>query len=403
MTRRVVITGMGAVSALGLTARDTIEGMKEGRCAIGPLDIRDADRLTSPIGAQIRGFDAEKRFSRSEIALYDPATQFALVAAQEAVEQAGLELSEESSLRAGVVMGSGGGGLSTMEDSYRTVFEAGKNRVHPFTVPRLMANAAASQISIRHGLRGPALTVATACASSNHAMAQALGLIRSGMADVVLAGGADAMLIFGGLKGWEGLRVMSPDGCRPFCQSRNGMVQGEGAGVFVLEAADHAAARGATALAELAGAAMSADAGDIVMPNRDGAARAMSAVLADAGLSARDIGYVNAHGTATAANDRIEAAAMRQAFGAAVEGMAVSSTKSMHGHCLGSTGAIEALAVVTALREGVIPPTANLRQLDPECDLDIVANHARQCRVDAALSNAFAFGGMNCVLAFRAI
>lgn len=400
MTRRAVITGIGAVTPLGLTAEDTIKAMQAGVCAIGSLDIRDADRLTNPIGAQIKGFDPAAHFTRSELALYDPSTQFSLVSAQQAAAQAGLAEAKIDPTRMGVIMGSGGGGISTIEDSYRTVFEEAKNRVHPFTVPKLMANAASSQISMKHGARGPVFTVSSACASSNHAMAQALFLIRSGAADVVLTGGADAMLTFGGLKGWEGLRVMSGDGCRPFCATRNGMVQGEGAAVFVLEAEDHAKARGAEPLVALAGAAMTSDAADIVMPNQEGAARAMVQAVEDAGLAAKDIAYVNAHGTATAANDRIECAALREAFGKAAEEMAISSTKSLHGHCMGGTGAIEALAVISALRDWLIPPTGGWCEPDPACDLDIVTNTARPTAATAALSNAFAFGGLNAVLAF---
>lgn len=403
MTRRAVITGFGAVTPLGITAEATISAMQAGRCAIGPVDIADGDRLTHPIGAQIKDFDSAAHFSRSEQALYDPAVQFSLVAAAEAMAQAGLSDGVPIPNRAGVALGTGGGGMCTVEDSYRIVFAEGKNRVHPFVVPRLMANAAASHIAIRHGLQGPAFAVTTACASSNHAMAQALGLIRCGAADIVLTGGADAMLIFGVLKAWEGLRVMSPDGCRPFCASRNGMVHGEGAAVFVLESEAHARVRGATPLVELAGAAMTADAADVVMPNQDGAARALAGAFSDAGLCAGELGYINAHGTATAASDRMECAAIRQALGAAADGLAVSSTKSLHGHCMGGTGAIETLAVISALRDGVIPPTANRREADPECDLDIVAGVAREVPVAAALSNAFAFGGLNAVLAFRAI
>lgn len=401
MTTRVVITGQGAITALARDAAGTVAAMLDGRCAIGPLDIRDGNRLNNPIGAQITGFDAAKHFTRSEIALFDPATQYAILAADEAMAQAGLTVKAEAATRAGVIVGTGGGGFSTAEDSYRQVFEAQKPRVHPFTVPRMMANAAASQLSMRFGLRGPAYTVATACASSNHAIGQAFHLLRAGGADVMLAGGADAMLTFGGLKGWEGLRVMSPDGCRPFCETRNGMVQGEGAAVFVLETLAHAEARGAMILAEVAGFSMTADAGDIVMPNQDGAARAMAGALADARMSGDEVGYVNAHGTGTAANDRVEVAALRAALGPAAEDLAISSTKSLHGHAMGATGAIEALAVIAALRGQGIAPTANVERIDPECDLDIVTGTRRAANVRAALSNAFAFGGLNAVLAFR--
>jgi nodulation protein E len=281
------------------------------------------------------------------------------------------------------------------------VFEDGKNRVHPFTVPRLMANAAASAVGMHHGLLGPNLTVSTACASSNHAMGLAFQMIRSGMADVMLAGGTEAMICFGGLKAWEGLRVMSPDACRPFSATRNGMVQGEGAAVFVFEDWDRARGRGAEILAEVAGFGMTADAGDVVQPSAEGAERAIRAALQDARLNPGDVAYVNAHGTGTAANDRTECAALVAAFGSDAERLLVSSTKSMHGHVIGGTGAVELVACLLALREGVVAPTLGWEALDPDCRLDVVPNEARQADVPACLSNAFAFGGLNAVLALR--
>ncbi len=399
--RRVAITGAGTINALGHNVPSTFRAMREGQSGIGPLDLRDADRLSVRVAAQVKGFNPEAHFSRQELALYDRFTQFAVVAAVEAVEQSGLVFDSELALRSGVLLGNSGGGLSTVDDSYRTVFEDGKNRVHPFTVPRLMANAAASAVSMRHGLMGPALTVSTACASSNHAIGLAVQMIRSGMADVVLAGGTEAMLCFGGLKAWEGLRVMSPEACRPFSATRNGMVQGEGAAVFVLEDWEFACARGAEILAEVAGFGMTADARDIVLPAQDGAERAIRAALSDAGLSTGEVGYVNAHGTGTVANDRTECAAITGAFGSDTEQLLVSSTKAMHGHVIGGAGAVELLACVLALREGVIAPTIGWESPDPDCNLDVVPNEAREAKVSACLSNAFAFGGLNAVLALR--
>ncbi|WP_299650903.1 beta-ketoacyl-[acyl-carrier-protein] synthase family protein [uncultured Jannaschia sp.] len=400
--RRVVITGRGTINALGRDVPSTLAAMRAGRSAIGPLEMRDLDRLTIRIGAQVRDHDEAAIFDRSELALYDRATQFTILSAREAMAEAGLEIASARAERAGVILGTSGGGLTTQDANFRAVYEAGKNRVHPFVVPRLMANAAASHLSMLHNLKGPAFTVSTACASSNHAIAQAVQIIRAGMADVMLTGGAEAMLCFGGVKAWEGLRVMSTDTCRPFCATRSGMVQGEGAGVFVLEDREHALARGATILGEIAGIAMNADAADIVAPSRVGAARAMAGALRDAGLDPRDIGYINAHGTGTTANDRTECAAIREVLGSAADDVAVSSTKSMHGHCIGATGAIELLACLMALTEGVIAPTANWCAADPECDLDVVPNVAREVPVTACLSNAFAFGGMNAVLALVA-
>ncbi|WP_339639927.1 beta-ketoacyl-[acyl-carrier-protein] synthase family protein [Jannaschia helgolandensis] len=401
--RRVVITGAGTINALGIDVASTMAAMREGHCAIGDLDIRDADRLTIRIGAQVRDYDESAHFNRQQIALFDRYTQFALLAAGQALAQSGLAFSGELAARSGVILGTSGGGLNTQDENYRVVYEEGKNRVHPFVVPKLMNNAAAAHLSMEYNLKGPSFTVATACASSNHAIGQAFQFVRSGMADVMVTGGAEAMLCFGGVKAWEGLRVMSRDTCRPFCATRSGMVQGEGAGIFVLEEYERARARGAEILAEVAGVAMTSDASDIVMPSRQGAERAMAGALRDAGMTPSDIGYINAHGTGTAANDKTESAAVAHVFGPHADRLAISSTKSMHGHCIGATGAIELLACIMALRDGVIPPTANWREPDPECALDIVPNTAREAVVRASLSNAFAFGGMNAVLALRAV
>ena len=402
MTRRVVVTGAGAVTALGVGVDATLEAMREGRSAIGPLRIRDVERLSIRVGAVVPGWDEAARFTRAERSLLDCYAQFAVVAAAEAVAASGIRFEGEAAERAGVVLGTSGGGLQTQDDNYRLVYAEGRDRVHPFTVPRLMNSAAAAHLSLRHGLLGPAFTVSSACASSNHAIAQAAGLIRAGLADAMLSGGAEAMLCFGGVKAWEGLRVMAPDTCRPFCRTRTGMVQGEGAAVFVLEARDRAVARGAPILAEIAGAAMTADAADIVLPSEDGAVRAIRGAMRDAGFGPDDVAYVNAHGTGTAANDRIECAALRRVFGPAADRLMVSSTKAMHGHCIGAAGAVELLACIMALRDGVVAPTANHRERDPDCALDVVPNVAREVRVGACLSNAFAFGGMNAVLALRA-
>jgi nodulation protein E len=399
--RRVVITGQGAINALGFGAPETMSAMREGRSGIGPLDFQDVERLQISIGGQITDYRPEDHFGRQQLTLYDRFTQFALLAAAEAMEQSGLEITEELSEASGVVLGTAGGGLQTQDENYRSVYEDGKNRVHPFVVPRLMNNAAASHVSMRHKLTGPTYTVATACASSNHAMGQALNLIRAGQARIVLTGGSESMLCFGGIKAWEGLRVMSKDCCRPFSASRNGMVQGEGAAVFVFEDLEQARARGADILAEVTGFAMTSDASDIVMPSKMGAIRAMRGALRDAGLNADDMGYINAHGTGTTANDRTECAAVREVFGSHADDLLISSTKSMHGHLIGGTGAVELLACLMALRDGIVAPTINYDAPDPECDLDVVPNVARERDVSAAMSNAFAFGGLNAVLVLK--
>ncbi len=399
--KRVVITGAGTINALGFDVATTLEAMREGRSGIGELEFRDVERLSIRIGGQVKGYDPDCAFSRQQLALYDRFTQFTLIAARQAVAQSGIEFGEELSLRAGVILGNSGGGMTTLDENYRSVYEDGKNRVHPFVVPKLMNNAAASHVSMAWGLRGPSFTVSTACASSNHAMAQAFQMVHGGLSPVMLTGGSESMLCFGGVKAWEGLRVMSRDGCRPFSANRNGMVQGEGAGVFVFEEYEHARARGAEILAEVVGYAMSSDASDIVMPSKDGAARTIAGALRDARLNPEDVGYINAHGTGTAANDKTECAAVADVFGRHADRLMISSTKSMHGHLIGGTGAVELLACIMAVRDGVIAPTINYDEPDPECALDVVPNEAREARVDVALSNAFAFGGLNAVLALR--
>ena len=398
---RVVITGAGTINALGHTVDRTLQAMREGTCGIGPLAVRDIERLSVQIGGQIKGYTPEQVFNRQQLSLYDRFTQLTLIAAKEAILQSGLEFAGVLSAKSGVVLGTAGGGVSTWDDNYRSVYEGGKNRVHPFVVPKLMHNAAASHVSVEYNLKGPSFTVSTACASSNHAMAQAFQMVRSGMAPVMVTGGSESMLCFGGIKAWEGLRVMSKDACRPFSANRNGMVQGEGAGIFIFEDYAHAKARGAEIQAEIIGYAMSSDAADIVMPSKQGAARAIAGALHDAKINPEDVGYINAHGTGTAANDKTECAAVADVFGAHADQLMISSTKSMHGHLIGATGAVELLACIMALRDGIIAPTIGYEEPDPECALDVVPNEAREASVKVALSNAFAFGGMNAVLALR--
>ena len=401
--KRVVITGQGTINALGHDVASTLAAMAAGKCAIGDMEFPNVDRLSIQIGGQVRGFEPKDHFERQQLGLYDRFTQFAVIAAREAIAQSGLEFDGELSQMSGVVLGTAGGGLQTQDENYRTVYEDGKNRVHPFVVPRLMNNAAVSHVSMANNLKGPSFTVSTACASSNHAMGQAFNLVRSGVAPVMVTGGSESMLCFGGIKAWEGLRVMSQDGCRPFCATRNGMVQGEGGAIFIFEEYEHARARGAEILAEVSGFAMSSDAGDIVMPSVGGARRAIAAALNDAQMNAQDVGYVNAHGTATAANDKTETAAIKDVFGDHASKLMVSSTKSMHGHLIGGTGAVEMLACIAALKDGMIAPTVGFQQADPDCDLDVVPNVARHQNIDAAISNAFAFGGLNAVIALRSV
>jgi nodulation protein E len=401
MSQRVVITGYGAISPLGHDAASTWQGLVAGRSAIGPMVNQPTEPLLVRVAGEVRGFDPAAHFEAKRLPLLDRFSQFALLAAREAMAHSGLAVDEAGSLRTGVVVGSGAMGMHTLDDGYRRLFEAGNPRLHPLTVPRLMTSAPASLISMEHELRGPAFSVASACASANHAIAQALSLLRHGQADAMLAGGSEAPLSYGCLKAWEALRVMAQDTCRPFSRDRRGMVMGEGSAMFVLEAEAHARRRGAAILAELAGAGMSADAGDIVLPDPAGAARAMRLALADAGLPPEAIDYVNAHGTGTSANDPMETEAIHHVFGAHATRLAVSSSKSMLGHSLGASGALELIATVKALETGILPPTANFTEADPACDLDYVPNESRPGAVRAAISNSFAFGGLNAVLVVR--
>ncbi|MBI3666183.1 MAG: beta-ketoacyl-[acyl-carrier-protein] synthase family protein, partial [Acidobacteria bacterium] len=290
------------------------------------------------------------------------------------------------------------GGKTSEDEAFEQLYAQGQQRFSPFLIPRLMANAATSHISMEFGITGPGLAVSTACAAATHAIGLAAGLLRGGLADLALAGGSEAPLCLGPMKAWEGVRVMAPDTCRPFSRDRRGMVLAEGAGVVVLETEERARARGARIYAELTGFGMSSDASHITQPSQAGAVRAMEAALRDAGISPAEIAYINAHGTGTATNDLTETLAIHQVFGPHADRLAVSSTKSMHGHAMGASGALEMIATVLALSEGILPPTANFLGPGEGCDLDYVPNAAREAQVHAALSNSFAFGGLNAVL-----
>jgi nodulation protein E len=398
-SRRVVITGMGAISPLGHTADALWQALIAGQSGIGPLQHPEAATLRAKIGAQVKDFDPESHFDERTLPLLDRISQFALVAAREAVAQSGIVFDEELSNRTAVIVGTGAGGETTQDEQAKRLYRENAQRVHPLTIVRLMTNAPTSQISIAFGLTGPAFAVTSACATSNHAIAQAAAMIRSGLVDAAVTGGTESCFTLGAIRAWEAMRILADDTCRPFCAQRRGLVLGEGAGIFVLESLAHARKRGATILAELAGLGMSADAGDIVAPSEMGGVRAITAALADAGLNPDQFDYINAHGTATPANDPAETRSIRRVFAGHADRLAVSSTKSMHGHALGAAGAIELVAVIGALREGIVPPTANFIDPDPACDLDYVPNTAREMKVRAALSNSFAFGGLNAVLA----
>ena len=398
---RVVITGQGTFNPLGKSVPETWNAFQEGKCAIAPIAIEGVERLSIKIGGQIKEYQPEEHFSRQELSLYDRYTQFALFAAEEAVSQSGLDFSSDLSLQTGVVIGTAAGGLNTLDESYRQVYQDGKNRVHPLVVPKLMNNAAASIVSMKHNLQGPTYSVATACASSNHAIGSAFQLIQNGNVKCMIAGGSECMICFGGIKVWEALRVMSPVACKPFSKNRKGMVIGEGAALFVLEEYEHAVKRGAKIISEIIGFAMTSDAEDIVVLSNDGPKRALQDALNNAKVNTTNINYINAHGTGTLINDRIETTIIKETFKDHTPELLVSSTKSMHGHLIGGTGAVELLACNLALEKGIVAPTVNYEEFDPECDLNVVPNEAREAKVNFAVSNAFAFGGLNAVLVLK--
>jgi nodulation protein E len=406
---RVVISGMGVISALGHDQQGFWQALANGQSGIGPIppDVGPVpemgmNQVRFKNGAAVLGYDADAYFPRKSLNFMDRFAQFSVIAAREAVADAGIEWTEELRETAAIITGSCMGGRFTDEIGYWELFHNGRNRVHPLTIPLGMSNAGASHISMEFGLHGPAYTISTACSSSAHAIGNALWMVRSGAAPLAIAGGSEAPLFLGGLKAWEAMRVVSPDTCRPFSANRSGMILGEGAAMLILEPLERAMARGAKPLAEIVGFGMSADACHVTQPSAEGAARAMRSALRDGKLAPEQVGYINAHGTATEANDRMEAAAIHAVFGSHTAALPVSSTKSMHGHTLGAAGAIEAAATILALRNGILPPTANHSEPDPECDLDVIPNHARAASVEVALSQSFAFGGLNAVLAFRA-
>ncbi len=375
--------------------------LRGGRSAIGPLTIAPTDKLAVAVGAQVPEFNPAAHFESRKLAMLDRCAQFALVAAREAMAGTGLDFRGELGSRTAAVIGSGVGGMSTLDDSFRRLYAEGAKRFHPLTIPRLMMSAAPSHVAMEHGIRGPVFAVSSACASANHAMGLAFQMVRAGTVEVAVAGGAEAALTQGALMAWDAMRIMAPDTCRPFSLERKGLVLGEGAAMVVLENMSRAKARGATIIGEIIGFGMSSDASDIVLPSLEGAASAMRACLADAGLAPEQVDYINAHGTGTTVNDITETHAIREVFGSHAERLAVSSTKSLHGHALGAAGAIEMAATLIAMRHGFIPPTANFEAADPQCDLDYVPNEAREAKMEVALSNSFAFGGLNAVLAIR--
>lgn len=398
--RRIAVTGIGVVSAYGDTFGEFWTGIAAGHSAIRPITLVPPGAVRFANAAEAAHFDPLRHFEEKEAGFLDRFAQFAAVAAREAIKNSGLKLDGGFGPRCAVVTGSSAGGQITKDENFRNLY-AGNGRVGPLTIPMVMDNAGASRISREFGVTGPVYTVSTACSSANHAIGQAFWMLRSGAVEMAIAGGSEAPFAPGFLKAWEAMRVVSPDTCRPFSLGRRGLILGEGAAMLVLEPLDAARARGAQIWGEVAGFGMSSDAHHLTQPLSSGAALAMRNALADAGAAPESVGYINAHGTGTQANDTAEAEAIRGVFGAHTQRLPVSSTKSMHGHALGAAGALEAAATLAALRGGMIPPTANFLDPDPACDLDVVPNHARPAEFESALSNSFAFGGLNAVLLFR--
>ena len=405
--RRVVITGIGVFASTGKNVDSFFKMLVEGRSAIRRIRQIDPASLSVQIAAEIPDYEPTDYFPAKRLDLLDRFSQFGLLAAKEAMETSGLELRDEERSRFGVVMGTGMGGATTFDSGYYSLYVKQAVRLHPFTIPKIMHNAATSQICMEFGAQGPALTTATACSSSGHAIGQAFHLVKFGIADLMLAGGSEAPITYGMIRSWESVRVLAAGNgdpsraCRPFSADRDGLVIGEGAGVLLLEELEHAKQRGARIYGEVLGFGLSSDASHITQPSIDGPARAVRMALAEGQINPEQVDYINAHGTGTRLNDATETQVIKEVFKEHARRLAISSTKSMHGHTMGATGAIEMVATIQAIEQGVIPPTANYTQPDPECDLDYVPNQAREKPVRVAVSNSFAFGGLNAVLAVR--
>ena len=399
--RRVVVTGAGVISAIGKDKGSLWDSVVNCRSGIGPYSTVDSSAIRFKHGAEVKDYDPSAYFEPRDIDTADRFAQFAVIAAREAVKQSGIQFTPALQERSAVICGTSIGGVVAQERAYFDLYKEGKTRVHPLSIPRTMPNSASSMVSMEFGIHGPVFTISTACASSNHAIGNAYWLLRNGVCDVALAGGSETPFTYTFLKSWEAIRVVAPDTCRPFSKDRLGMILGEGGAMLVLETLESAEARGATILAEIAGFGMSSDASHITKPDQLGAERAMRMALHDGGIAPEEVDYINAHGTGTAVNDSMEVGAVKNVFGDHAYKLAMSSTKSLHGHILGGTSAVEAVITVLAIQHGVLPPTANHHEVDPECDLDVVPNASRKKDIHVALSNSFAFGGLNAVLAFR--
>ena len=402
--RRVVVTGTGVITPIGLTVDDFWNSMKAGKCGVSELGGFPLDDLKILIAAQIKDFDPKarlKHFQRDKLVLHaDRYSWFAAAAADEAVKESGIDFPIAEPYRSACIVGSGAGGLVTYENSYRALFIEGKRATHPLTLLRIIGSSASAHVGIEFGIKGPTFATCSACSTATHAIGIARDYIRNGIVDVAIAGASESVINYGTMKAWQALHVLSPEGCFPFAKKRNGTVLSEGAGILVMESLEHAKERGAKILAELVGYGMSSDAKDMVNPDIDGPREAMRQALEDAELAPSDIEYLNAHGTATTINDVNETRAIKAVYGNHAKSLAISSTKSMHGHPLGAGGGIEAAACIRAINEAWVPPTIGLDEPDPECDLDYIPNVGRDLKVNYAMSNSFAFGGLNAVVVF---
>lgn len=398
--RRVVVTGQGVVTSIGIGVNGFWSAVQRGENGIGTITHFPLADLYITIAGEVKGFDPQKLCPTKPLLLADRYSQFAGAAAIEAMTQAGFNGPLANGYRAASIIGSGIGGLATIEKGYEDLFILHKKATHPLTLLRSIASSAAAHVSIEYGIKGPCFGTVSACSTAAHAIGLSYQMIKSGMLDVAVAGASEACITYGSMRSWQAMRVLSPEGCFPFSKRRNGTVLAEGAGILVLEDMDHAMARGANILAELKGFGMTSDAADMVNPSIEGPTVAMQIALNDAGLSPADIDYINAHGTATTINDINETRAIKQVFGNAANKICVSSTKSMHGHCLGAGGGVEAVAAIKAIEENFVPATIGFDEPGNECDLDYVPNQGRHREVNYAMSNSFAFGGLNAVLIF---
>ncbi|MCY4192549.1 MAG: beta-ketoacyl-[acyl-carrier-protein] synthase family protein [Rhodospirillaceae bacterium] len=398
---RVVVTGIGSISSLGHDIPEIWNSMINGRSGVAEISRADSDMLHVKIAAEVKDYDPADHFEKDPL-VYDRFCQFALICARQAIEDSGIDFQKNGLFEeTATIIASGVGGWTTVDEAFTRMFKNGRARAHPLTVPRMMISAAASQVTMNFGLRGPAFCVSSACSSGSHAIGEAYWMIRTGRARAAVTGGSEAEISVISQRAWESVRVLARDACRPFSKNRQGMVIAEGAGVIILERLEDALARRAKIYAEICGYGLSADAGDIVVPDQKGAEKAMRTALQSAGMAPEEVSYINAHGTGTQINDAVETAAIRSIFGNHAASLKVSSTKSMHGHALGAAGSLEIVAALKAIETGILPPTINYTEPDPKCDLDYVPNEAQEQPVAGVLSNSLAFGGLNAVIALR--